>query len=157
MAVIIVSFGWTWPAFVARQKTVTRRDWTEAHARKFQVGAEFKAYDRLPRASGKPIGIGRITESVVREPLSQMPARDYEAEGFAFLADHPELLPESVHRDAWFREGCSRQAFEAYRNSAKSLYVVRFEVIEIFADAAERLERKSSQAAPGDQLPRQES
>lgn len=140
---IIVSFGWTWPAFVARHKTVTRRDWAESHARKFQVGAEFKAYDRLPRASGKPIGIGRITESVVREPLSQMPATDYEAEGFAFLAAHPELLPELAHRDAWFREGCSRQAFEAYKNNPESLYVVRFEVIEIFAAAALRLERMS--------------
>lgn len=50
----IISFGWTWPALVAKSKTVTRWDWDEDYARRFHKGDIVLAYDRSPRLGGRP-------------------------------------------------------------------------------------------------------
>ena len=122
---IIISFGWTSAAFLARAKTVTRRDWKPAHVKKFKGGTLAAAYDKDPRYGGKQIGVIQITEDVEYELMADMPDTDYQAEGFAYLHEHPELVPASMPIDI------SREGFEAWRNSGGSKAVVRFEIISL--------------------------
>jgi hypothetical protein len=122
---IIVSFGWTAPAFRAREKTVTRRDWKPSHVKKFKKGRLFAAYDKDPRYGGKSMGVARVLEDAYLEPMSHMPDADYEKEGFAYLAKHPELVPKSMPIDV------SREGFEAWRMSGGSKTVLRFEIVSM--------------------------
>jgi len=126
---MILSFGWTWAAFVALVKTATRRDWSPAYAALWKRGTEFVAYNRSPRFGGRPIGTGRLTQDALYEPLSSMPSSDYEAEGFAWLHEHPEALPKSARQQIW--GDCTFPAFDRWRNSGGSLYVVRYEILTI--------------------------
>lgn len=123
--IIIVSFGWTAAAFIARRKTVTRRDWKASHIKKFKAGKVFAGYDKDPRYGGKLIGIARMIEDAHMEPMAKMPASDYEAEGFVYLNEHPELVPDSMPIDV------SPEGFEAWRNSGGENAVVRFEILWI--------------------------
>jgi len=62
---MILSFGWTWPAFVARAKTCTRRFWTPRYAERWVVPRVFEAYDRSPRFGGVRIGMGRLSAGAI--------------------------------------------------------------------------------------------
>jgi hypothetical protein len=127
----IISFAWTSPAVLVGQKTVTRRDWDPNYARRFRKGDEVLAYNRSQRAGGKPIARLRLTADPSWERDWDMPDSDYEGEGFAYLAQHPELLPKS-NRHAWMRN-CSRESFDEWRfadRDARS-WVIRFELIEV--------------------------
>lgn len=42
-----ISFAWTTPAFKARQKTVTRREWSDGYARSFKAGEVVEALARM--------------------------------------------------------------------------------------------------------------
>lgn len=136
---MILSFGWTWPAFVAGAKTVTRRDWSPDYARRWKAGTEFTAYNRSPRFGGQIIGRGRVLQDVVREPLAAMPDADYQREGFEWLRLHPAALPKAARQQPWGE--CTRSSFEDWRNSGDSLYVIRFEVLSISDYGRDRLLR----------------
>jgi hypothetical protein len=129
VGVRILSFGWTWPAVVARRKTVTRREWNERYARSFHKGEELFAFDRSPRFRGRPIAKIRLTADPVLEADALATDEDYEGEGFAYLAEHRELLPKAAHKQPW--GACTREAFEAWRQSGETFWVVRFEVVEV--------------------------
>ena len=88
-----ISFAYTTPALLAGQKTVTRRDWDPGYANRFERGELVNAYNRSPRHHGEKAATLRI-ESVIYEANALAPASDYEAEGFAFLEAHPDLLPK---------------------------------------------------------------
>lgn len=83
----MISFAYTTPAFLARRKTVTRRDWDDDYARSFMVGRVFSAFDKQPRFGGVRIGRARVV-AIDKQPLVQMPDSDYEAEGFAYDRVH---------------------------------------------------------------------
>lgn len=141
-----LSFGWTWPAFVAGAKVVTRRDWRGDYAARWRVGQPFCAVDRAMRFGGRPIGVGRLIEPVPLEPLANMPDGDYEAEGFAWLKEHPQALSRSARRQMWGQ--CTREAFETWRDSGGELYVIRFELVEVKPSARDRLVRLLDNDAP---------
>ena len=122
---LIISYGWTSAAFKAGRKTVTRRDWKPTHAAKFKKGTLAAAWDKDPRYGGQKIGIVRILEDVEYEAMADMPDSDYEAEGFAYLNDHPELVPDSMPIDI------SPEGFEAWRQSGGAKAVVRFEEVKL--------------------------
>lgn len=143
---MILSFGWTWPAFVAGVKAVTRRDWSPDYAARWNAGAEFRAYNRSPRFGGRPIGTGRLTHDVVREPLAWMPSGDYDAEGFRWLHDHPEVLPKSARRQRW--GDCTWSAFLDWKESGGSLYVIRFEILSVARWAIDELQKLLRQHGP---------
>lgn len=59
------------------------------------------------------------------EPMINMPDSDYEAEGFAYLNENKHLLPKSMPYDV------SLAGFRDWQNDGSSLWVVRFEMVEI--------------------------
>lgn len=135
---MILSFGWTWPAFVAEAKDTTRRDWSLGYGARWRLGRTFQAYDRSPRVGGRCIGAGRLIADATRERLAEMPYADYEREGFAYLLEHPGVLPRSARRQPWGQ--CTLAAFEDWRRSGEILWVVRFRVLSIEDWAREKLE-----------------
>ena len=89
---MIISFGWTWAAFVARVKTVTRRSWSPAYAARWKAGTEFRAYLCRPlrdpdrRARGRerarphpPGGRMTLTRPIV-EPAPNPPRHPIDAD-----------------------------------------------------------------------------
>lgn len=123
-----ISFAYTTPALLAGHKTVTRRDWDPSYANRFERGELVNAYNRSPRHHGEKVATLRIV-SVTYEPNALAPASDYEAEGFAFLAAHPELLPKT-NRLAYL-DGLSRERFDYWRAGGGSMWVCRFVLVEI--------------------------
>lgn len=118
----IISFARTTPALIARQKTVTRREWTDAHAARFKVGELVQAWSASPHRRGHRIGIIRIT-ALNKEPTRQIPETDWEAEGFAYMAANGLELAKDV--------SC-RELWEQWRTDATHVtWVIRFEVEEI--------------------------
>lgn len=134
-----ISFGYTWPAFVARQKTVTRRDWKPRTAKRFEAGLVFEAMNKQAMYGGVPIGKARMTVDAYQQPLDQMPVEDFEAEGFRWLREHLHLVPKSCQDQIWYP--CTMQAFLAWKAARSTLWVVRFEVLEICPAADALLQR----------------
>ncbi len=124
----IISFAWTTPALVAGHKTVTRRDWDDDYARTFQPGQIVHAYDRSPRHRGNHVATLRIV-SVTKEANSETPDSDYEAEGMAYLAKHPDALPKAKRID--YLEQVSWGGFVWWRLCEGESWVIRFEVVSI--------------------------
>ena len=127
-----VSFGWTAPAVEAEIKIVTRRDWKDSYASRFKKGDMLWALDKDYRYGGNRIKIIRLTCDPVKELMSDMPLLDYINEGFAYLHEHPELVPASMPIDV------SEQGFIDWRNSGGSKWVIRFEYIVCAVCGAQR-------------------
>jgi len=72
----IISFAWTTPAFVARQKTCTRRDWNDRYAKQFVPGRMAQAWDQQPRYGGRRIGTIELL-SMTRERYCDAPPGDW--------------------------------------------------------------------------------
>lgn len=130
---MILSFGYTSPALLAGAKSVTRRDWKQQHADRFRPGQIVDAYDRSQRVGGRKIAEIRIAESYlpIAYPIATMPDSDYEAEGFRWLYEHYSVPPRSAPFPDF-----SLGSFRAWRASGAVLYVVRFELVSVLADAA---------------------
>lgn len=128
----IISFAWTTPALLAGRKTCTRREWDANYARRFKAGDLVAAYERSPRTGGKQVATIRLTADPVLEPLSAMPVTDYEAEGFAFFDEHPELLPKTKSV-IWAQRfgGGVEQFVAAYANDPREEWVIRFELMSV--------------------------
>lgn len=131
-----VSFGWTWPAFVAGAKTVTRRDWKTCP---FKKGEVVQALDRVFFLKGKRIGTFVVTEQPTFSPLESMPDTDYEAEGFEWFKRHPAAIPKAAKKRPW--GACTFEAFDGWRKSGGSLWVLRFLPVEVYPEAKERLKK----------------
>ncbi len=123
----IVSFAYTTPALLAGAKTVTRRNWNDDYARRFKPGDIVHAYDRSPRHRGNHVATLRIV-SCTKEPDAETPDSDYEAEGLAWLAEHPDSLPKG--KRIAYLDSCSREHFEEWREAGGWSWVVRFEVMK---------------------------
>lgn len=85
---MLISFAWTFPAFHAGSKDITRRYWKDSHAAKFNEGDIIDAYDKLPIRGGKKIGQIRITKKPYQQRTSEMTEEDYRREGFEFMHLH---------------------------------------------------------------------
>lgn len=134
---MILSFSWTWPAFVAKAKTVTRRTWSVGYAARWRQGTRFAAYDQLPRVGGKLIGTGRLVADARLQPLEEMSDEDYFSEGFAWLKAHPEAMPNAAQAQCW--ADCTWAGFERWRNAGGEVWVVRYEIESVTAEAVDRL------------------
>ena len=126
-----ISFSWTSAALLAGQKTVTRRDWDERYAGAFHAGETVAAYDRQPRYRGKQIAVIELTVAPTREPLAAMPDDDYEGEGWAYYAEHPEARPKTILGQRVDATTFTRAGFERWRRSGGEMYVVRFRLMEV--------------------------
>ena len=117
----IVSFAYTVPALLARQKTVTRRRWKDSYARQFKAGHLFFAFDRSPRAGGKQIAVLRLTQDPYLERGMDIPTTDWVEEGFAYLASKGLQAGTLTPLQLW----------EQMEDAEDSWWVLRFEVVSI--------------------------
>lgn len=131
---MIVSFRWTTEPLLTGHKTVTRREWSDDHAEKFQTGTIIQAYDKSPRNGGIQVAT-LIVKSVTNESTISMTKEDYRKEGFAYLYGKYGI------------DDASPAAFEAWRRADILLWVCRFEVINS-TPVGEWLERRSPVATP---------
>ena len=86
---MIIAFAWTTPALLAGAKTMTRRDWTFGHARKFHADDVVDAWDQTPRVRGaSQVATIRLTCDPYRTTAGFLSRDDYVREGFEWLAAH---------------------------------------------------------------------
>ncbi len=119
----IISFGWTSPAIVAHVKIKTRRQWKDTHAARFQRSNLIQAYNRSPLYHGERIAIIQLARTPYKEDINLMLDTDYEAEGFAYLHAHPELISPSGRKQ--FGD-CSFDHFRRWRDQGGNYWVVEF-------------------------------
>lgn len=125
----IISFAWTTPAFRARRKGCTRRDWTDDYAARFKPGMVCQAWDKTPRCRGaKKIGTIRIL-SKTKEPYCDVPDSDWEAEGFAYLEEAGVMCNGSTPGDLF--------ALWRLRPNTWICWVVRFEILTVEGEVTE--------------------
>lgn len=152
---LILSFGWTWPALVARAKSVTRREWgarqLDLHQRAFRRNEPVQAYDKVPHAKGQRIGLIQYTSEPHWETLGVMPFEDYEAEGFDWFHRNPFAIPAAAKLRPWAADQCSAGAFQAWKaqEAAVSMVVCRFRILSITPEANQRLVDMARAALPG--------
>lgn len=128
----LISFAWTTPPLIAGRKTMTWRDWDDRYARQFKPGQLVDAYNRSPRNHGEKIATIRLT-SVEKIPISQLSDADYEAEGLAYLHEHPEQCPKTLFGEKFQAWMVTRDAFDARRRTDEVGYCIRFELVEVLA------------------------
>jgi len=117
---MIISFAWTTPAFVARQKTCTRRDWNDRYAKQFVPGRLAQAWSQQPRYRGRRIGTIELL-SLTQERYCDAPGSDWKAEGFDYL----QTLGATVH-------GCEPlDLWNEWAERRDTCWVVRFEIVGI--------------------------
>jgi hypothetical protein len=143
-----ISFAWTTAALVNGRKTETRREWQRDYAARFRGGDRPIAYDRQPYYGGNQVAIIELTDKPYPDFTRKYDfMQAYEAEGFAFYDEHPELMPVKWKKSfaacdiADFREyfelEYSRHCFEAdnYARTgkipAKFWYVVPFRLVQL--------------------------
>jgi hypothetical protein len=126
-----ISFAWTVPALLAGEKSRTRRQWDADYARRFTAGQQALAFDRSPRFAGRPVALIELTAAPVLEPISAMPDKDFEREGFGFFERHPEAVPASD--PLGIRAYGARRAFERWREAGGDYYIVDFKLLNKIA------------------------
>ena len=99
---MIISFAWTTPALLAGAKTMTRRDWSHDHARRFTIGRLVDAWDRSPRTGkGHKVAPVRITREPRRDSTANLSADDYRREGFGWLCEHGQVAMVDAITRSW--------------------------------------------------------
>ena len=115
---MIISFAWTTPALLAGQKTVTRRNWSDRHARLFHAGDHVAAWDRSPHLHGKQVAVIELTHDPYKS--EELPHEDWSREGFDYLTQNGLTTPDQVWGE-WLSEGVGH------------LLVVRFRLVKVEA------------------------
>jgi hypothetical protein len=129
----LISFAWTTPSLVAGRKTMTWRDWNERYALSFCAGERVQAWDRLPRNHGRQVALIELTDVPKRMMSSWLTDDDYEAEGLAYLAEHPEVWPKTIFRQPFTADAVSRERFDYFRELGEIGWCIRFKLIEVLA------------------------
>lgn len=138
----MISFGHTTPPFVNKMKTVTRRHWKPKYAEQFGAGDIVDAWSQIPIAGGRKIGRIRLTDhpylertGVHRSP-SVLEAKEkldafYIAEGFAYLDKRWGEITDDVTMPLYMKA-------MNWIIDNQELWVVPFEIIEVFPGMRER-------------------
>ena len=129
---MIISFAWTTAALLAGRKTVTRRQWSRAYAARFYRGMIVDAYDRQPRYGGKRIAVIQLTHVPIYQLDADMQDADFEGEGFAFMAEHPELIPAAFKMQP---HETMLDRFNLWRESGGSSWVIRFKLVQVIKES----------------------
>lgn len=117
----IISFAWTTPALLAGEKTVTRRNWKDRHARLFHAGDVIRAYDKSPRFKGRHVATITLTADPTLQCACDIEPHEYALEGFHYLDSIGAKL-----------DGKSpREVYDGWLHSTDTLYVVRFRLLSI--------------------------
>src|SRR4051812_48441921 len=108
---MIISFAWTTPPLLAGRKTMTWRDWDDDFASRFHPGQLVDAYNRSPRNHGEKVATIRIV-SVTKMSPSDLSDDDWEAEGLAYLFEHPEQCPKTLFGEKFRRDIVTFEGFK---------------------------------------------
>ena len=123
----IISFGWTAAAVKARRKSVTRRAWAVPYGESFREGEELQAWTQAPFVPGAHrFGTIRLVEKPAQRLTSWQLADEWEAEGFAYMEEQGLTLPVGTKRLT------PREFWDRWKLRAELLWVVRFEIVELF-------------------------
>lgn len=119
----IISFGWTTPALLAGQKTVTRRQWKDSYARRFVAGQQCQAWDKLPRTGqGKAVGVIQLIQAPYLQRSDDIPLDHWYREGFDYL--HRQQIPLNANTTAlglWCQ----------WITNPEDLWVVEFKLVKV--------------------------
>ncbi len=118
---LIISFGWTVAALLARRKTCTRRDWNDGYAARFEEGQLLAAWDKSPRFHGHQVAVVQLTQKPYKELTRLAPESDWEAEGFAYLSFISAKIDGYKPIELW----------QMWHAEDMELWVVRFSIREI--------------------------
>lgn len=121
---MIISFGWTSPAIIARRKNVTRREWDPRYADRFYEGQVCDAWNTSPRnVRGNPRKIAtiKLTAKPYLEEARLAPDEDWEGEGFAYLTEIGRMVHGHTPEAMW----------RGWKINNPALWVVRFEIVEV--------------------------
>ncbi len=124
---IIISFAMTTAALRAERKTVTRQDWSDAYAERVRRSLEksgglAQAWSASPHRKGEKVGVVRVL-SIQKEKTSDIPDSDWEAEGFAYMAEQGLSLGKDLT--------CEQHWRKWRQDTSKEAYTVRFMVAEL--------------------------
>jgi hypothetical protein len=130
-----ITFAWTTAALLAGAKTCTRRSWDPRYARQFKAGDVVDAYDRSPRNRGRVVAYIELLVDAYLESTELMPDSDWEAEGFRYLNEHPEVRPRHILGHAAAPDEFTFEGgFARWRASKDLMWVVRFRLLKVRAD-----------------------
>lgn len=123
----IISFAWTTPAVKVLEKIVTRREWDDNYAMRFNKGDFCQAYDKNPRIGGKPFGIIELTAKPYKE-WSNLPHMDeWRNEGFEYLTNIGAQINGQTPAMIWLD----------WHQNPRYLWVVRFQVVNLSGEQGE--------------------
>ena len=125
---MIISFAWTTAPLLAGVKTMTWRDWTDDYADQARRAEKVQAWDKLPRSHGSYLGkdLPGHSLSIIKCTTADMLDSDYEDEGLAWMAQHPESWPKTIFGKPFDPYYVSREFFDRRREEAEPGYIVRF-------------------------------
>ncbi len=120
---MLISFNWTLEAFLAGAKICTRRSWNDDYAAKFigvyKRGDPVDAWDKLPRAHGKPIGKILLTEMPIKQRTGLMTEQDFIDEGL-FWMQCQCIMIQGKQPQYFFRD---------WKLSNEDVWVIRFKKV----------------------------
>lgn len=119
---LTMSFAYTLAPMRARAKCKTRRDWSEEYAERFFIGIKVLGSTRNYRFGGKPFCKIELTADPIRQSTGLMTEQDYIDEGLLFMEKHGLLM----------RGIPPRRYFNEWKLENKPLYVVCFNILEVF-------------------------
>jgi len=147
----IISFAYTTAALVAGEKTVTRRDWTADYAGRFRGGDICQAWSKQPRFGGERVAMIQLTRNAYIESTAEIPEKDWEAEGFDYLTRIGARMPASA--GAGKRTMTLREFWKEWHDQPRRVWVVRFKLLEVMADAAAQFETPAPLTSAAKALP----
>ena len=117
----IISFAWTTPALVTSNKTVTRREWDDNYARRFNKSDFIQAYDKNPRIGGKQVAIIQLTTKPYKEWSNLASMIEWRNEGFEYLASIDARCNGFSPIEIW----------TDWHDNPRYLWVVRFQLVSL--------------------------
>ena len=128
---MLISFAWTTAPLLAGAKTMTVREWDHRYAAHFHGGDIVDAWDKLPRAHGRKVATIKLIGDPVRGSTADLLDSDYEAEGLAWLRDHPDSWPKTLFGRKFHPDLVSRPAFNERRRDADPIWIIRFALVSV--------------------------
>ena len=120
-------FGWTTPAMVNSQKTLTLRAMGPVEAVQWRMGELVYAYDRDPSDGGERLALLRLTHDPYEVNTVQLRKSDFNALGFGYLQAMGITAPNG---------NTPTQIWQRMQQAPEQLYVVRFRVERLFDSRA---------------------
>lgn len=116
-------FGWTTPAVVNSQKTLTLRAMGPVEAVQWRMGELVYAYDRDPSDGGERLALLRLTHDPYEVSTMQLRKSDFNALGFGYLQAMGITAPNG---------NTPTQIWQRMQQTPERLYVVRFRIERLY-------------------------